>query len=320
MTEIDILTAWALRFDGYLYCESARWLDADRMRATNNIVESLHLPFDPLKQLTVFFMLQRWLLKWGGETVCPRAPDWRAFRTLFLLTAGYEIPPRWRHGTWYAEWELDYQPHLADCIAIVAKSHSLEYDQPIMDPDLQLYHAEQYLFDVVGPRFQSNGFIDAFDFFSIIIWKANRAKSRIANRLLAQRSGTTLDTIVEELTRSLHHVKDEPQQMMRVLITDYGFRLPMASAILTVLLPKTFTVYDVRACEQISDPEVFRKLGEREKFAEIWDGYVRFIEAVQAAVHSDLSLRDKDRVLWARSAANQLRHDISNGFSNKKNV
>lgn len=320
MTEDDILIAWALRFDGHLYCESTQWPDAARLKATNEIVASLHVPIDPLKQLAVFFMLQRWLFKWGGETLGPRSTDWRAFRTLFLLTAGYEIPPRWRFGTRYTEWEHDYRPHLADCIAIVAKSHSLGYDEPIMDPDLQLYHAEEYLFDVVGPKFHSKGFLDAFDFFSIIIWKANRAKSKIAKRLLARRSGGSLDVIVEELTRSLHRVKDAPQEMMRVLFTDYGFRLPMASAILTVLSPETFTVYDVRACEQIIRIEDFTKLGEREKFAEVWVGYQRYLAAVRAAVPTDLSLRDKDRVLWARSAANQLRGDIANGFTNLKTV
>ena len=46
------------------------------------------------------------------------------------------------------------------------------------------YHQERYLFDVVSPRFQREHELSAFDFFCIVIWKANRAKSKIAKRLL----------------------------------------------------------------------------------------------------------------------------------------
>ena len=73
----------------------------------------------------------------------------------------------------------------------------------------------------------------------------------------------------------------------------------MASAILTVLSPKVFTVYDVRACQQIKPIEDFTKLGNCENFAKVWDGCIRYVAAIYAALLQDLSLRDKDRVLWA---------------------
>ena len=46
------------------------------------------------------------------------------------------------------------------------------------------YHLESYLFDEVRPRFLEQGYLTAFDFFCIVIWKANRSKSNIARMLL----------------------------------------------------------------------------------------------------------------------------------------
>jgi len=51
---------------------------------------------------------------------------------------------------------------------------------------LRYYDLEAYLFEDVHKRFKTEGSIGAFDFFSIVIWKANRAKSRIAKRLLSK--------------------------------------------------------------------------------------------------------------------------------------
>ena len=42
---------------------------------------------------------------------------------------------------------------------------------------------EKYLFDDVINKFEENGYINAFDFFCIIIWKANRAKTKVANKI-----------------------------------------------------------------------------------------------------------------------------------------
>jgi len=70
---------------------------------------------------------------------------------------------------------------------------------------LRYYDLETYLFEDVHRRFHAAGSLSAFDFFSIIIWKANRAKSNVARRLLARAPNKTadLDEIVAGLTRSL---------------------------------------------------------------------------------------------------------------------
>ena len=44
---------------------------------------------------------------------------------------------------------------------------------------LQYYDLEAYLFNVVAVRYTKNKTLTAFDFFCIVIWKANRAKSKV---------------------------------------------------------------------------------------------------------------------------------------------
>lgn len=85
----------------------------------------------------------------------------------------------------------------------------------------------------------------------------------------------------------------------------------MATAILAVLWPENFSVYDTRVCDELGG---FHKLGDRTKAAAIWQGYRDYLAAVNEAAPSGLSLRDKDRYLWARSVAEQLRRDVDNSF------
>ncbi len=182
-----------------------------------------------------------------------------------------------------------------------------------MDP-LRYYHLEAYLFDDVHRRFQADGCLSAFDFFSIIIWKANRAKTRIARRLKqnAPLGMTDLDAIVRHLTRCLFDAQQE-RERLRILIEDWSFRLPLASAVLTVLWPDVFTVYDIRVCNQLGHHHA---LANCCRFDGIWSGYVKFREAVVAAPGPDgLSRRDKDRYLWGDSMARQLNEDIASSFT-----
>jgi hypothetical protein len=180
-----------------------------------------------------------------------------------------------------------------------------------MDIYLRYYELERYLFEVVNPRFHSDHELGAFDFFSIVVWKANRAKSTIARRLLAAAAqDDSLENIARRLTRALYSAPDD-RQRMRTLVEDYRFRLPMASAILTVLWPDDFTVYDVRVCNELSCHQTLHASGS---FKQLWEGYVKFREAVRELEPKELSLRDKDRMLWGRSVWRQLERDISNGF------
>ena len=175
---------------------------------------------------------------------------------------------------------------------------------------LQYYDLEGYLFRTVSPRFAKHGRLSAFDFFCIVIWKANRAKSKVANKLLAHDHHPDLDAAVQALTVGLTQ-QPSPKDRLRYLIEEWGLRLPMASAILTVLYPSQFTVYDSRVCEQL---KCFGDLGSPTKFEHIWPGYERYRQAVEKSAPRDLSLRDKDRYLWGKSFCEGLRDDIIKRF------
>jgi hypothetical protein len=180
---------------------------------------------------------------------------------------------------------------------------------------LKYYRLETYLFSDVHDCFENDGSIGAFDFFSIVVWKANRAKSKIARNLLRRsKGGASLEEIVRGLTRALKQTPDQRERLR--LLWQWDFRLPMASAILTALWPDDFTVYDVRVCGELRKDgrQDYCRLAGCTSFDKLWEGYSRYIEAAKTAVPGDFSLRDKDRYLWGRSARMQLEEDIRNEF------
>jgi hypothetical protein len=181
------------------------------------------------------------------------------------------------------------------------------------------YNLERYLFEYVHKNFHKNHSIGAFDFFSIVIWKANRAKSKVAKRLLkAAISDEDLERTVRRLTSSLYNVYDHFERF-RLLMGDWKFRLPIASAILSVLWPNDFTVYDIRVCNELKkylkkQIVSFNCLIHKTNCNNLWDSYCKYIKAVKDAVSEVDSLRDKDRYLWGRSSAEQLLNDIKTRF------
>lgn len=184
---------------------------------------------------------------------------------------------------------------------------------------LQYYHLEQYLFEEVRPRFHAQHSLGAFDFFSIVVWKANRAKSKIARMLLKKAEASDkgyLEPIIRRLTKSLYKAGDH-RERLRLLLCDWKFRLAMASAILTVLWPEDFTVFDVRVCKEVAG---FQGLGGCKDFNHVWEQYGDYRNAVRNAGPGFLSLREKDRYLWARSAAQQLEDDIASRFDKASDI
>ena len=111
---------------------------------------------------------------------------------------------------------------------------------------LRFCNLESYLFDIVRQRFANDGHLNASDFFCIVIWKANRAKSKIAKKLLAASEGMTLDEVVVQLSTGIAS-QETPKAKLHFLINGRNsFSLPMATAILSVLYPEEFTIYDYR--------------------------------------------------------------------------
>lgn len=171
------------------------------------------------------------------------------------------------------------------------------------------YDEEAHLFGVVGPRFREKGRLDAYDFFLIVRWKANRAIRRVARRLVSV-GGPDLEKAVSQLSGDVFRAKDARTRLL-ILMDKWHLRLPMASAILTVLYPDEFTVYDARACEQL---KAFHNLGGSQNAEELWSGYLEFKAAVERATPPHLSLRDKDRFLWAQSRHKALVGAIERRF------
>jgi hypothetical protein len=174
---------------------------------------------------------------------------------------------------------------------------------------IKYYDLENYVLTDVRDSFDRNGHLTAFDFFCIVIWKANRAKTKIAQRLLNYNSD--IEQSVKDLTSKIFSATDDKQKL-KVLITDYKFRLPMSSAILSLLYPDNFTIYDVRVCETLIN---FKGLDNTTNFEKLWLGYKDYIESVRKYEPKNLSLRDKDRFLWGKSFYEQLNKDLKNNFN-----
>jgi hypothetical protein len=183
----------------------------------------------------------------------------------------------------------------------------------LMRDYLRYYDLERYLFEDVHERFHHEHSLGAFDFFSIIIWKANRAKSKMAQKLVARDTAGRhdLEAIVRTLTSDLYNAPD-PESRLRILFQQWAFALPMASAVLTVLWPDDFTVYDYRVCDQLG---AFHNLYYVNNFDRVWLEYCQFVERVRRMTPDSLSLRDKDRYLFGQSAAHQLERDIESCFT-----
>lgn len=183
---------------------------------------------------------------------------------------------------------------------------------------LSYYDLEKYLFETVSPRFHENWCLCAFDFFLIVNWKSPRPRRMIRNGL-RERGQTNLENAVRDLTRKIY-LADDHQTRLEILIDQPGIGLAMATAVLTVLYPEEFTVYDRRVCESLVDDvsqahvRAFRNLGNRGT-GTVWKGYVDFREAVRnnKKAPQHLSLRDKDRWLWAKAVVQQLKGEIQSG-------
>jgi len=176
----------------------------------------------------------------------------------------------------------------------------------------QYYDLEGYLFGTVRERFHRQHFLDAFDLFSIVVWKSNRSKSYFARRLIEHSNTHDLKDAAQELTDGIYHQPNARERLRYLWSEDrWGFRLPTASAILTVLYPDEFTVYDARACGQLTEYGNFSKLPNRTNFENLWKDYQKFIRAVKQEAPNGLPLRDKDRYLWGKSRHDELKCDMT---------
>ena len=124
---LSFIDTCALRFDGYKYQEACRHrMGPDKVdfpELVQRVEDTLELYPDNLDNFAVFFALQRWLGKWGGETSPLDDPARIAFQFLFLHLYREEIPERFKYieMQWYAEWREKYEPHREQLAAYVRR-------------------------------------------------------------------------------------------------------------------------------------------------------------------------------------------------------
>ena len=187
---------------------------------------------------------------------------------------------------------------------------------------LKYYWLEKDFFPEIYNFFHKEKCLTSEHFFSIITWKSIRPRERIKRGLLV--NGESLDEAVRVLTKRIYEAPSK-EEKLGVLIGDgnnkkqVGFRLAMASAILAVLYPRDFTVYDFRVRSQLVNPK-----NDTLEYPDI-TGYKKVIkkylyeyipqvlqEGRSLAKNPKLSLRDCDRFLWAKDWHEDLQEFICN--------
>jgi len=157
---------------------------------------------------------------------------------------------------------------------------------------LKYYFLEKYLFNDVRKNFQKYGRLTPEEFFTIVIWKRNASKTKILNGIKKNRR------TVSEITLKISKSKTREQRLGALLSPKIpGIGIAIASAILTVCYPDDFTVADYRARASL------KNLGEEivgNPTAKVFS-YFEYLDKCKKLAHKyNLSLRDFDRMLWAK--------------------
>jgi hypothetical protein len=166
-----------------------------------------------------------------------------------------------------------------------------------MSEYLKFYDLENYLLGEVRGRFRRSQELRPLDLFLILHWKAPRAKTKQRDRL-KDKAGS-----FEQATKCIAGALNcacNAEERMKVLILDWKFELPTATAILTILYPEEFTVYDVRVRNQLGLAAIATTRSQA-RWKDFWQKYCAFKEAVIRNTPEALTLRDKDRYLWGKS-------------------
>ncbi len=173
------------------------------------------------------------------------------------------------------------------------------------------YDLETYLSNEVSSNFIKRGYLTTEEFFCIIIWKANRTKSKIAKKFENEAS---LDEAIKKLTSSIYKSATN-RDKLAVLINDYGFYLPMASAILSVLCQDKFSIYDVRVCDMLEQKYNTKKYHKIKNWAfeKLWIGYEEYLQKI-LELSEKSSYREADKYLWGKSFYEQLQKDLCRNF------
>ena len=165
-----------------------------------------------------------------------------------------------------------------------------------MNDFLKYYWLEHYLETEVYDYFHAHHYLTPEQFFAIVFWKSKRPRRLI-------REGFN-EGSVERLMQSVFDAVTK-EDRLRLLLNQRGFNLAMASAVLTVLYPNDFTVYDKQVREILGLKDI-SSLPSGAKIKKYFDEYITKVKAS----NPDLSLRNCDRALWAESWHKDLQEFI----------
>jgi hypothetical protein len=171
---------------------------------------------------------------------------------------------------------------------------------------LKYYYLEKYLFEEVRTRFQRKGELAPLDLFLILNWKSPRAKNKNKDKL-KNNAGGSFKTAAKRIAASLRQA-NSPADRLKLLMKEWSLHLPTATAILTVLYPEEFTMYDVRVCGQLRVHAVRESYSEKH-WDHTWESYLKFKRTVIRKAPANLSLRDKDRYFWGKSFYHDAKRD-----------
>jgi len=123
----DAQTTCALRFSGYDY-EQAAGIAVEGVvgRGLSNlskpVIENLTLHTKEEDNFAAFFILQRFLFKWGGEYLTNYSEEHIAFDFLFLDLYRREPPLQFSDARFLEEWNQEYRDSIEPIAAYVRRS------------------------------------------------------------------------------------------------------------------------------------------------------------------------------------------------------
>jgi hypothetical protein len=186
--------------------------------------------------------------------------------------------------------------------------------QPAAEPNpLAYYNPEERLFPNVAQQFgETTGELNSAALYLILDWKSPRARTRHLKRLAGNKAAGSFAAAARAISVSIKEAAG-PEQRLEILMRKWGFRLPTASAILSVLYPEEFTIFDWRVCDELHD---FHQLGGLNWSVKTWPKYQQFVAAVRKTAvrdgaRPDSSLRDCDRWLWGQNKQNAMLEEVA---------
>ncbi len=174
----------------------------------------------------------------------------------------------------------------------------------VFDP-IAYYNPETRIFPALAESFATTGKLDPLGLYVILDWKSPRARTKHRSRLI--RIAGSFNSAVDQIGAELHAAAS-PEQRLGLLLTKWDFLPPTASAILAILYPDTFTIYDIRVCNTLGG---FHNLAYMAWSPTFWKEYQRYVGAVRDAASQGLSLRDCDRWLWGQNKRDTLVNELA---------